>query len=299
MPRIAMSSRSRARLALPIVALGLAACGDGPSAPTPTDLDFLRAAQLAGDSVGATFGFGLPPVRMGGPGVVVFAPMLPPDGASSGSGCAYSASSGWVECAARTFNGMTFESAFAFFDRDGNAQQRPDPATTDRVASRAHMFGTTTFPMRTMDGLEAGSVTLTTDRRDEHTTSGLLDPEGRRRFDGTAEGGETVVITTSRGTGRSDRTFADTTSNLVVRLAPMPMPPAPGTPFMPPVPTSGRVVRVSHAVDTPPGGQPRTMDVRLVTEFLGNGTARTTITVNGETHVCTQDLTRNERPQCS
>jgi hypothetical protein len=191
---------------------------------------------------------------------------------------------------------MTFRSTFAFFDQQGRAQERFDPAATDRIEFTSQIAGTATFPLRSFDGPQ-GTVSLTVDRTAAQSTSGLLDPSGRRRMDGTAEGTESQTVTGPRGTLVVAREFADTTTNLVM---PSFQPPSGGFvgPFVPPAPLSGRIVRVSRTVETPPAGAARTTDLRVVTEFLAGGIARTTFTVNGVTHVCTQDLTQFGRPQC-
>lgn len=310
----AMLTRSRALL-LAAGAAGLAACSDAPSAPSPSDLDLLRAAALASDSLapaalGAampmSFGVGAPvPVMVAPPGAAV-----PVVGPGRPGGCTYSSATGRTTCGPFTVDGMTFESSFAFLTRDGVAQERFDPATTDKVDSRHRVSGTMTRQLRPLAAPGApgapgepgeGSVTMTVDRSGQHTTSGLLDPSGRRRYDGTGGGSESQVITTSRGTARVSRQFADTTSNLVVP-AYQPPPPSVGLPAtrpLPPAPLSGRIVRVSRVVETPPGAtSPRTSDVRVVTEFLEGGVARTTITVNGVTRVCTQNLLERRPPTC-
>lgn len=261
------------------------------------------AGQLMGGGLGDPFvgGVGFGPGGHGGPFGGPFA---------GGLGCAgtFDASTGRVECAAETHNGITVTRSAAYADASGAAQQAFDSLTTNRVDLQTSESGTVTYDRAADSSGHAGgphgwghgrgdvgrllgdtatilTATTTVSAKSERTTSGLASGSTQRTVAGASSGTESTTGTSSRGAFTASRTFADTTSNLVI-------PVRTATDTAPPLPKSGTVIRVVDATLTYTGQTPVTLSRREVVTYDGTSTITVTITENGTTKTCTRTLPR-------
>ena len=118
----------------------------------------------------------------------------------------------------------------------------------------------------------------------DRTVAGLAQGSTERTVNGTSTGNESTTGTSSRGDFTATRAVADTTRDLVVRVAA-------GTRTYP---TAGTVVRVIEATLTYTGETPVSLSRREVVTYDGSATAQVVITENGETRNCTRALPRGE-----
>lgn len=240
--------------------LALVACSnDGsPTASVDTDL----AALTIDAEVGAA------PGQASFPGIT-----LAPDPTYQGSvaptdSCAYVPSTGRVECAPVTREGLTITRSFAFYDAAGAAQTHRDSLTRS-TNTRVAVSGTTSTPR--------GPHTV--NRSSSITVSGLGRESTKHTIDGTEQGTTTATLTTDLGTVTVTETFSSATAALVI--------PAPFTATS--WPLSGTITRQSTLTATR-GSTTKTSSASEKVTFNGTSVVNVVITRNGTTKSCTRDL---------
>jgi hypothetical protein len=220
----------------------------------------------------------------------------------------FNATTGRVECAAETRNGITVTRSAAYTTAAGAVQQAFDTLTTNSVNLQTAASGTVSYD-RAADTVGDGgrhggwghgrgdvgrllgdtstilTATTTVQSASSRTVSGLASGSTQRTVNGASKGTESTTGTSSRGAFTASRTFGDTTSGVVV-----PVRTASDTTKS--YPTAGTVVRVVNATLTYTGQSPVTLSRREVVTYNGTSTATVTITENGTTKTCTRTLPR-------
>lgn len=208
--------------------------------------------------------------------------------------CAFSPSSGRVECPAVTHHGLTVLRSASFTTASGVVQQGRD-SLTNTVNVRTSVSGTIAFdddddhPHHGGDDMMGGRHrdTTTVQLASDRTVSGLAAGSARRTVNGTSAGTERTVGTDSVGRFTIARTAGDTVTNLLV--------PVRGSGIAYPV--GGTVVRAMTATLTYDGKAPATTTRREVITYDGSATATLVITRDGTTKTCTLPLPHG-RPSC-
>lgn len=237
--------------------LALAACGNESTAPAPTTDAFTVPGLTA---------------ALGAPGSSTVA--------DATSGCTYSPSTGWFDCAPVTRAGLTVTRSFAFYDAAGAPQAAYDAVSTASARSRTRISGSTAL----------GGVTTTVDRQGEQAVHGLAGAETQIQLDGVESGTSVASFTGANGARQISTSTIDSTIGLVV--------PTPRTRERS-WPTSGTIVHLSVVSESGDGVTTHaTMSTREALTFNGTGSATLTTTVNGVTRTCTRDLATG-RTTCS
>jgi hypothetical protein len=224
-----------------------------------------------------------------------------------GLGCTgtFNATTGRVECAAETRNGITVTRSAAYTNAAGQVQQAFDTLTTNTVNIQTAASGTVSYD-RAADtvgghhgwGHGRGNVgrllgdtstiltaSVTVQSASNRTVAGLASGSTQRTVNGTSRGTEATTGTSSRGAFTASRVFGDTTTGVIV-------PVRAATDTTKTYPTAGTVIRVVNASLTYTGQTALTLSRREVVTYNGTTTATVTITENGATKTCTRTLPR-------
>jgi hypothetical protein len=228
----------------------------------------------------------------------------------------FNSSTGRVECAAETRNGLTISRSAQYKNAGGAVQQAFDSLTTNTVNVQTAVTGTVTYtpdsdsdhgrnrgpgggggPGRACwgDGRGAGglllgdtativSATTTVNNASDRTVTGLAQGSTQRTVSGTSKGQESTTGTSSRGNFTATRVVGDTTTGLVI----------PVSTTSQAYPTAGTVVRSMQASVTYTGQAAKTVTRREVITYDGSATAKVVITENGQTKSCTKPLPRGQ-----
>jgi hypothetical protein len=195
-----------------------------------------------------------------------------PGATQLGARCAYAAASQSFVCPPATASGVTINQSFTLLSTSGAKQSAFDQATTESVRANTAVAGSIT----------GEGATFTLDGQEELTLSGLV--TGRHTIDGT--GAARLVGTLPDGSSLDVRMTSSITSLVI---------PANTTPGAQVWPTSGTIVVESLATLT--GFPPSTL--RLTLMFNGTSKVNVTVTEDGFTRTCQQDLaTPTQEPMC-
>lgn len=256
-----------------------------PWAPEPMGgMDGMGGHHMGGPRMGGgpmdggLMGGGLGPMFLGGFGFD-FGHGRHGDDHLNTANCSFNASSGRVECAAETRNGLTIVRSAAYSDASGTPQSAFDSLTTNTINTRITVSGTVT---------RRDSAVSTVSNSSDRTVTGLAKGSTQRTINGTSAGRETTVGKDSLGTFTAVRTVGDTTKNVVI--------PAPSAGSPPPFPSSGTVIRAMQATVTWASRSQSTSRREVIT-YNGSATANLVITQDGVTKNCTISLPRG-RPVC-
>lgn len=248
-----------------MVGLGAVACTDGATAPPPAiGNDDLEASVIETAGIAAD--------QANGSSVVPSSTRsdVSPTSAAAHGNCPYSASTARFICPDVVRDGVTISRSYALYDAAGKAQERRD-STTMKVNTQVWARGT----------VVKDSSTATIDRRSDLTATGVQPGSPSRTLDGTEQGSLSMKTITSRGTLLSTGTFGDTTIGLVV----------PQRDSMRKWPLAGTVIRSHSGTRRLEGSsESRSFTHRAVFVYDGSSTVKVTITVNGQTRSCTQNL---------
>jgi hypothetical protein len=222
----------------------------------------------------------------------------------------FNATSGRVECAAETRNGLTVTRSAAYANAAGQVQQAFDTLTTNRVNTRVSVTGTVAYDRSADSASGRGgrgghgrgphlhgpggrllgdtatilTATTTVNSTSERTVTGLAAGSTQRTVSGASRGTESTTGTSSRGAFTATRTVGDTTTGVVIAVRTAA---DSGRPY----PTAGTVIRAMQATLTYAGQTPTTVSRREVVTYNGTATANVVITENGTTRTCTRPLT--------
>lgn len=187
------------------------------------------------------------------------------------SACTYSPSAQDFACPPLNVDGITFTRTYALYDAAGHPQSHPD-ANTASVRMKTTMTGTTT-----LSSTFGGTSTLTIDRHDDRTLSGIN--TGQHVLNSVSAG--TTNDTDSYGGSTHTLSFTDADTTLAVAL------PAAGSGTK--WPQSGSVR--SHSVGTDSfGGMTFPTKIDMIMTFDGNNMATLVVTTDGFTTTCKVDL---------
>jgi len=252
--------RLRSRLsAVALVAIASACGSDAAVAPASTAHTTLD--QALGELT-------LPVLSTAGGSISDLFPGAPQLGAR----CAYAAASQSFVCPPATASGLTINQSFTLLTTSGGKQSAFDHATTESVTTNTAVAGSVT----------SEGATLTLDGREELTLSGLV--TGRHTINGT--GAAHLVGALPDGSSFDIRMTSSITSLIL---------PANTTPGAQVWPASGTIVVESVASLT--GFPPSTS--RLTLMFNGTSKVNVTVTEDGFTRTCQQDLaTPAQEPSC-
>jgi hypothetical protein len=196
--------------------------------------------------------------------------------------CGYSPISRSFICPPVTVDGITFTWTFTLYDDAGNPQSQPDANSTASIRVISTTKGTFTPP-----DSGGGSSSVTVDRRDDMTMSGLnadhltLNGTSVSRLDGTVR------------SGGATQTYSLAQTDHVVNVV---LPPPSANAFWP---LSGQI-QSDLLATSGSGSQARAIPVRLVLTFNGSGIVDLKVTVNGTTYTCLLDLTNpSSGPACA
>jgi hypothetical protein len=263
-----MPLRLRPTLALTALALGAAACSDGPAAPRDDDPRLTAdIAATAGDEIAGDVSLlhwaGAEATTGGGFGPTSVAAA---SSALAGPPCPFSA--GRFTCTPLRSGEYTFNRSYQLLDANGGVQSAYDEATTASINFQSSLSGSTPAAGR--------SATVTAQRN--ATVSGLAGAETRREWNGA--GSSTVEAQVTRES--VSRTYVYTSSDTVSRLVI-------GLPRLTnPYPLSGQIVHNVSARLVREGAQTveRAAQRRVVATFDGSAVARLQV----GTRACTLDL---------
>lgn len=201
------------------------------------------------------------------------------------SRCSYSASTGGFDCPAVTVGGLTVTQSYLLFDAAGKPQSRADRNTTASVRALSTMTGTLSFA----SGASTPGGTLTVNRRQDMTLSGLL--TGRHVLNGTANMMATGTLTVGSSSQPVTLTEQETTAELVLPAA------TPGDTTQH-WPRSGSIT-VDATVGLG-GGSPPAFSTAFRQQMTFNGTSTIAIvtTTAAGTKSCTVDLATKAPPVC-
>ena len=178
-----------------------------------------------------------------------------------------------------THDGLTTKTTVTYKTAAGVAQQSFD-ALTVSVTAHSEVSGTKT----SKDGARSTVVKHTSDQ----VVTGFAAPSVTRTVNGKSAGSEVTTGKDATGSFTASRTIGDTTTNLVV-------PVAPGKSGYP---TAGTVVRVMTATVTYVGKAAVTSKRSETITYDGSATAKLVVTKDGVTTKCTVPLPHG-RPTCS
>jgi hypothetical protein len=192
--------------------------------------------------------------------------------------CAFSSSTGLVNCT-DTRGGLMITSAASYKTASGAVQQSPD-STTNTVSISTEVAGTVT---------RRDSAVSTVNHTSTRTVTGLAAGSTQRTVNGAARGQETTTGKTDSAVAfTATRLVGDTTTGLVIPIVS----------GKPTYPTAGKVVRQMKATVTLAGGSPTTKERREVITYDGSDTATLVVTVDGTTKTCKLPLPRGI-PSCT
>ena len=195
-----------------------------------------------------------------------------PGGPQLGARCSYAAVSQSFVCPPATANGLTINQSFTLLTTSGATQSAFDHATTESVRTNTAVAGSITS-----DG-----ATLTLDGQEELTLSGLV--TGRHTINGT---GTAHLVGALPDASSFDIRMTSSITSLIL--------PANTTPGAQVWPASGTIVVETLATLT--GFPPATL--RLTLMFNGTSKVNVTVTEDGFTRTCQQDLaTPTQEPMC-
>ena len=228
----------------------------------------------------------------------------------------FNSSTGRVECAAESRNGLTISRSAQYKNAGGTVQQAFDTLTTNSVNVQTTVTGTVTYTPDSTSGRNRGpgggggpgracwgdgrgpgglllgdtativSATTTVNNSSDRTVSGLASGSTGRAVSGTSKGQESTTGVSSRGNFTATRVVGDTTTGLVI--------PVSTSTTTQTYPTAGTVVRAMQASLTYTGQAATTVTRREVITYDGSATAKVVITENGETKNCTKPLPRGQ-----
>lgn len=256
-----------------MMGLSAAACSDGATEPLVPALDEnLEASVLETVGIAEDQANGSSVVPLSARGDVSLS------SASDHGQCTYSSSTGRFTCPDVTREGVTISRSYALFDAADKPQDKRD-SNTVKMNTQVWARGTVQK--------DNGKVTI--DRKSDLTATGIQHSSPNRTLNGTEQGTSTMEQQTTRGKVTSAVVFGDTTINLVV--------PKPNSPRK--WPLSGSVIR-SHSGTRTIEGHPETRSFshRAVFEYDGSAVVKITVTANGQTKSCTQNLETREH-RCS
>ena len=216
--------------------------------------------------------------------------------------CAFSATSGRVECAPVVHHGLTIVRSAKYTDASGNVQQARDTITTNTINTLTTVSGTAVFDGRrghhddgdhhdsspsTSDDASRPADTTTVALSSDRTVSGLASGSAARTVNAKSAGAERTKGTDSTGHFTIVRVAGDTITALVIPVR------ATGGSY----PTSGTIVRAMQATLTYDGAAPASTQRREVITFDGSAIAKMVVTKDGVTQNCTIPLPHG-RPTC-
>jgi len=212
---------------------------------------------------------------------------------------AFDAGTGWFVCNPVTQGGLTVTQQMQWKTTAGAIQQAFDTATTNSAQVQTAVNGTVSYVRDSTRGpawggrkgpphigrLIGDSSTILTantsvSHRSDRTVAGLASGSTRRTVNGTSVGEESTTGTTSKGNFTAQRLAADTTRGVVIPI----------TDGRPTYPMEGTVIRTMRATVTHAGEAAVTASRREVITYDGTSVAKVTITINGDTKNCTQQL---------
>ena len=247
-----------------VIGLGVAACSDGPIEPLASGTDEnleISALETVGIAEDQANGSSVVPSSARGD--------VSLSSTSAHGPCTYSSSTGRFTCPDVTRDGVTISRSYALFDAADKPQGQRD-SNTVKMNTQVWARGTVQK--------ETGKVTI--DRRSDLTATGIQHSSPNRTLNGTEQGTSAMEHQTSRGKMTSAVAFGDTTINLVV--------PKPDSPRK--WPLSGTVIRSHSGTRTMEGHPGVSVSYRAVFVYDGSAVVKITITKNGETKSCTQNL---------
>lgn len=251
-----------------VIGLGVAACSDGVTGPLVSDVDEnLETSALETVGIAEDQANGSSVVPSSARGDVSLS------STSAHGPCTYSSSTGRFVCPDVTREGVTISRSFALFNAADQPQDKRD-SNTVKMNTQVWARGTVQK--------DNGKVTI--DRRSDLTATGIQPSSPTRTLNGTEQGTSSMEHQTERGKVTSAVTFADTTINLVV--------PKPDSPRK--WPLSGTVIRSHSGTRTMEGHPAVSFSYRAVFVYDGSAVVKITITKNGETRSCTQNLETRE-----
>jgi hypothetical protein len=254
-------SRTRLRSRLSAVVLVVVASACGSDAAVAPDTPHTTLDQALGELT-------LPVLATAGGSISD----LFPGATQLGARCAYAAASQSFVCPPATASGLTINQSFTLLSTSGAKQSAFDQATTESVRANTAVAGSIT----------GEGATFTLDGQEELTLSGLV--TGRHTINGT--GAARLVGTLPDGSSLDVRMTSSITSLVI---------PANTSPGAQVWPTSGTIVVESLATLT---GFPQSTS-RLTLMFNGTSKVNVTVTEDGFTRTCQQDLaTPTQEPMC-
>ena len=247
-----------------IIGLGVAACGEGATEPLVSDSDEnleVSALETVGIAEDQANGSSVVPSSARGD--------VSLSSSTAHGPCTYSSSTGRFTCPDVTRDGLTIGRSYALFDAADKPQDKRD-SNTVKMNTQVWARGTVQK--------DAGKVTI--DRRSDLTATGIQHSSPNRTLNGTEQGTSTMEHQTTHGKATSVLAFGDTTINLVV--------PKPDSPRK--WPLSGTVIRSHSGTRTMEGRPAVSFSYRAVFVYDGSAVVKITVTKNGETRSCTQNL---------
>jgi hypothetical protein len=251
-----------------VIGLGVAACSDVATEPLLSDMDEnleLSALETVGIAEDQANGSSVVPSSTRGD--------VSLSTTSAHGPCVYSSSTGRFVCPDVTREGVTISRSFALFD----AADKP----LDKRDSNVVKMNTQVWARGTV---QKDNGTIAIDRRSDLTATGIQPSSPNRTLNGTEQGTSTMQHQTTRGKVTSVLAFGDTTINLVV--------PKPDSPRK--WPLSGTVIRSHSGTRTLEGHPAASFSYRAVFVYDGSAVVKITVTKNGETLSCTQNLETRE-----
>lgn len=238
--------------------LALAACGDSPTAATPSDDTLATAdvATVAGDGTAedvATMHTDIAVLGLAAPSVFRLG--------SLASLCPFDTATARFVCPPVTVNGVTVTRSWGLFTAAGAPQSAYDANLTASATFHSTIVGTVT----------GDHWSGTVDRGRTFTVSGLAGIETTRTINGSGAGTESGVRTTEGG----DRTYRMTSSSAIAGVV-VPVPFGAGA-----WPLSGTVTRTVNYSST--RGTETRSGTRTATVTF-NGTEFVPLVVNGRTY---------------
>lgn len=252
-------------------ALFAAACSDSPSSPTTSSSLDVGAAL-------AEIGRGTPTAvrgEMGASALGAGAPIVP-------SACSYVAATQNFSCPPVNANGLTITVSYTLLDAAGHSQSTPDAATTAAIRTVSTVKGTTT-----VSGASSFTGTLTIDRTDDMTLSGLL--SGVHTLNGTGAGTSESVLTINGLNVHTSTTDRSTTTNVVLPRS------GSGSAW----PVSGTIASDQTLVSATGSSPSLTTNIHTVVTFNGSSNITLVVTVGGTTINCTLNLSNPAPSACS
>lgn len=253
-----------------MIGLGAAACSDGATAPLVEDVD----ANL---ELSVLETIGIAEDQANGSSVVPLSAQstVSRSSASDHGSCTYDSSTGWFVCPDVVRSGVTISRSYALFDADDQPLDKRDTNVV-KMSSLVWARGT----------VEKVNAKITIDRRSDLTATGLQPSSPTRTLNGTEQGTSTMVHRTDRGTVTSNVVFSDSTISLVL--------PKPDQASK--WPLSGTVIRSHFSTRTLEGhSQVSHFRYRAVFEYDGSAVVKITVTLNGQTKLCTFNMETRER----